>query len=1612
MSEDTVTPSSDTLSTERTLQAVLGSDRDTVVLGAPELGKSTLLDDIAENRDTSVVRTPDVDALPDPGTNGSEVVLDDFYRFFLNYRELDNDTQQRVRERVRGIDDDGPLHLCTTPYRLNWILERYRGEFEDLCGSVDELSAAFLQLDEEDGVDVLLDLCDVQRLTGLVAEARQRINQTEFRFPIDETPVGNLDRHAGDGSAVESGWYRTHVPSICHAAVEYGDIETYFDRRDECVSVFDDEEPGFVRRRLPESVEKQTGWLVSGLGVSGVYDAGTRFANLLGDDVEALLKDGFQTVATGTIALAPLTEPTILSIVGLTGIVGGQLLGDDGDEVNVLSILSEDGFDQSQADLERLERSLGAAPLTIEAIRDHDREVATLRDRIDDLFARVRDLETDAETTSGQVDTLQERVRTNEDDIAHLRERFERVAQWRPPQMTTVEGGVDLYHTLNYVPVRAEYRTETVVRGEDPEMVDPLERLAELVSGDDRDRPVPVVGLYGEGGIGKSRLLLELEREVGRKENAPKVLYVNEPWDGSGPPQLPNPDSDRDVVLCVDDAGRKGLDEYLRLVNPDNRRSITRDRRVQVIISAREAYKDDLNAAINDAVPYEFAIQERERAGTHTQQIPVQMDRQAALTPSLTLRPLPEASEQRAEWTRKLVDQLNRRRQFDYEFSVQEIEEINEEAGGNPFFVQLLVELVADGKNPDLTRALDRFVGQVVDETTDLDAFSNPDAVRVLLEIIAAWQRYEQNDPDQRAALNDVSDVEDEYTRQKTIEALTGPYLRNTIKNESGTDGVYEIRHDVIADYLRFEVVASETGLFRTIARDVVDSIGERLVAGLVVLESSSLRPFYPDADERIHTWVEWTIEAASGRGDQNRLREVTAPLNVAIRESATTGRTQRLDTYLEILSDYADQIPDTYARGLRNAIIHSTDDTETVERLLSRFEANDTPLAGHFDDPDVRSEFVAAVSTVATTRNNLDTVEQLLARLGREETPLANSLDKQKIRRYFASGLLAVIRNTDEADAIEQLLARFEGDNSPLADHLDDPDVRRSFASALGEAVVDIDDLDTIERVLSRLEGDNGLLARYPDDSYIRRRFSIALMNAIIDVRDKDGIEQLLSRFEGEDAPLTEYVDDPENPEIRRDFAGAIRNGAAEIGEPAALEQFLDWFEGDDGLLAAYVDDPEVRSLFAETLFNAVSHNRDIDAIEGFLDRFEEEDAPLAGHLDQPEVRRTFAEALMNAVANVENPDAIKQLLDRFDGDNAPLGEYYDDPEIRLRFANTLFNAVRRGTDFDTIDEYLSWFEGTDAPLSEYLDDPDVRSRYVMSLKFAVLFVNELEVIEEILHRFEGESASLARYTDDPDVRAGYARTVANATFEITDPAAVWRLLGRFENEDARLAAHLADPEVRGEYARALSNAIVDIDDFDTVEQVLGRFEGDDTPLAGSLGDPDIRAEYARVLRNGITVADDIDAIEQLLDRFVGEDALLAGYLDDSDVRVEYARALRNAAVVVDEIGTVDQVLRRFEGEDEPLAEYLDDPDVRIQFGIALLNAIETTTDSSTDCIKYLETLEWLAKEYGPLPRTDRLKGFRGGRSLDSTLEEKDDETRRRLSDAVESLLPSNETL
>lgn len=327
-------------------------------------------------------------------------------------------------------------------------------------------------------------------------------------------------------------------------------------------------------------------------------------------------------------------------------------------------LVGADGTSLPDSDVEVLEESCGFAPLSLRYLREMTGVDGWARFK--EFVERVEELESLFDRRSGQYEAL---VTALKEIKSPVKRHYKTLGEFERSERKKYEGLFPDGTYPEYVSIECtvEHEEDFPMGGDDGDEKtkrDAVETVCENI-----ERGEEIVSIYGDGGIGKSRLLIEVGKKLVEERD---VLFVQEPN------EFETRRFHGDTVILLDDPKDEAASDYLELINPSERNDVGGEHDVQIITAARPIYANRIDQWIRKV-----------RAGGIRK---------------VELQPLDE------ERTGRLLEGAD--------LSKVAVGNIWIAAKGNPMFTRILAEAQKeDGQANELDKVFNNLVESVVDRT-------------------------------------------------------------------------------------------------------------------------------------------------------------------------------------------------------------------------------------------------------------------------------------------------------------------------------------------------------------------------------------------------------------------------------------------------------------------------------------------------------------------------------------------------------------------------------------------------------------------------------------------------------------------------------------------------------------------------------------------------------------------------------------------------------------------------------------------------------------------------------------------------------------------------------
>lgn len=806
------------------------------------------------------------------------------------------------------------------------------------------------------------------------------------------------------------------------------------------------------------------------------------------------------------------------------------------------------------------------------------------------------------EALLGSIEDLRERLASLADDYSEAnvyksRKEFERLSTLFDRQP-------------DYVPVSAERETINIEPENDTVKVDDAkEELLRLL-----DDGIDLISVSGEGGTGKSRLLAAAGKDLENRDNC-DVYYVTSPIEKKALPL------DRDTVLFVDDFGRKDMEYFLRKAVPEERNQSKRDHSVQVVIATRSVYDEKLETIVNGL-------------GT--------IDKR-----TLWLATLDEAN------VAELIEH--------YGLDEDTVDRIVDRSDGNPFFALLLAKLATKRGDDRLTikDALANVIGEMTSSEADLDQVAEIDsanAVERWLEGLALWQYYVEPD-DEALITKHVPEFESPSARRRQLDALTNNgYLDRTNKPKDG-GFEYSHRYDVLADYLRFEVIERDL-YFPYLQGNALSKKAPAIAQGIVDLHASPLSRLYADMNEEIEGLVEWLAE---------EILEADHPLHRVLEAERHLMRVAPEHVPLDELLNRID--PTYQPDALGDAVATFTAATfEHIDKLenISQVDkwlacANRIHDEGGIDNGKY-AQLLAHATVQYGNIKQLQEVEHVVEML-RE---LPESTAPVQIA-FGLSNATTIYGRAKHFSKLEGVLSEIR----KLYNNYPELNIQLPLATGLTNAAAGYGGLGLFEKSESALSELRELHEENPENQ-VRKHLAMALANAVADYGEAkrfEDVEKMLSKFR-------QLHDNYPKATVREEFAIGLYNATRSFGEARNFDDMEAVLTELEELHEEY-QETAIREEFADGLSDAAGHYGEMGRVDDVKEKVMKL-RKLHSEYPEGEIRGKLAEGLLNMLVCYESTSCWAELEDVL-SDLRKLHERYPEAEVRKPLMIGLVKEVGR---------------------------------------------------------------------------------------------------------------------------------------------------------------------------------------------------------------------------------------------------------------------------------------------------------------------------------------------
>lgn len=941
------------------------------------------------------------------------------------------------------------------------------------------------------------------------------------------------------------------------------------------------------------------------------------------------------------------------------------------------------GLESASTDLEELE-SEEHVWLTTET----EDEVV---ERIVDTWSRLAECETDEPIPQDPiretvVDAYRVSIRQFQDEISSTELADKALLESVRDLRRRLESLNPVQSDTNVYKSRAEFERLTTLLDERPEYVPVpaereaidrhLERSKVWVEDSQQellrllDEGVNVITVAGDGGSGKSRLLVEAGKALEeRSEHA--VYYVNTPE----PKPLP---ANQDTVLFVDDAGRHDMEYYIRMAVPEHRIKSKRNFDVQVVAATRSVYDESVSRFVEGVGSFD--------SRTLWLQSPEKRD------------------------IARLLEQ--------YDFDEETITQIVDNSDGNPLFALLLANLADKTGTGQLTlsHALATIIDEIISPEGDLGKVAEVDpkqAVERLLKWIAVHRRYiEPSDSDH--ITEQIPVLSGSIARRQQLDSLANSGYLDKSSTDTGSKSRYTHSYDVLSDYLRLDVI-DDNQFYPYVQPETIQRKAVGIAQGIADLKSSPLANLYSDVQQIIQTIVkdlssdvlaediplQDTIEAerhlmrvAPSEIPTQMLRaEVTdhnnpqqigdavfqfvGELIQQIGGDVSSEEADKWLTYMEKLYNENVISPEEYGKVLSHAIRNygNAGEIAAVEDIAEEIHSLPSSIA-----PAQFAVGLANAANIYARARHFESLETVLSELrdiNREyaeaDTQVALSMGLMNAAAgYGGAGYF------DKMDSIIYETESHYNDNPQT-------EVAKYYAMALANAIADNGDHSRFDALSRRLES---LRELYDQQTLttIRQELAIGLYNAITSHAQNGNFEQV----EELESELEDLYESSGDDAVRNELADALVDVAGYSGTEdveratEAISKLENIHQTDSG--------NHLREDLARGWSNLIEIYRR-EELWGDLDDTLEDLRTL--HSDYPEsaIRNPFARSLMSGVARqarTSNWEMVDQAID----DLQELHTDHPTDPVRVQLASGLLYATEASLMAgrqNAVDEYVT---------------------------------------------------------------------------------------------------------------------------------------------------------------------------------------------------------------------------------------------------------------------------------------------------------------------------------
>jgi hypothetical protein len=1218
----------------RNLDTLVSDGERTISVGAPAIGKSDHLNNLG---DGVVVVRGEADL---PATGDGPLVLDDFYDLFLWYCRKESEERRSLREQVQNrLNGDGEIFVCTTPYRLWWILEHYRDDFEELLGGLTDWTVQPLSVDEQAAREFLQrELDNAEQVT------EDNLRETEWTYDLDEQFKRCLRDDECFGDIFEQRHYTTLNPGVLTGSGPSPDIDALLDTKASTI----------------ETVRVLLGDVAAGgaLDPSGTIDQARTLIGGAREFAGTLIEQGaFDTLKDGVQSVLGEVLPEHPAIVGSTvagavsavsapavaiGCVGYLMYATRKENEQTKeavreefrSIIGSDLLELTPAEREVLEEAYGLEPKTMLYLNRVVSGVTS--ERLDQTVERLNE-------TVEQVDELERTVERHETTI-------ETVINWirmerRGPKVyqTFREFERELYETPDYKPPTYEMRTGVESSGDDGEgeRKNAQEKILNLL---DRDEESITI-VSGESGIGKSRLLAEVGRELRARGNK-EIWYVQNPAEVEEPPLA------EDTVLFLDELGQMRYRENFLELAAKTRRTGGAERQVNVVAAVRPVYEDEIETSV----------------------LPGRVPRY-----NLKLERLDD---------KQTIELLS-----DFDISPETAVGIHETTDGNPFLSRLLA--LAEQGDEDASRSFEEKIREVIERTMLSEAGNLEELIDIedLLIAIAVLGEYSLLNDAQR--VSEFFDIGEMGTQRGILGTLDKKnYLTTTESPLGSTTYTHEI--DIFAEYLRWQVLVGDEDAFvyQRLIEQCISTSPASIAAGLVDLYGSSLDRFEFFDREAVNNRVRHFLsKVATGVVDTDvsidevlRVQIVVGviapdviPHQNVIQRYADSEQGENTAKYLfhlaSLLYTRSSNIAELAGReiGTEDLLVSSPELSESAQMWLNRLgELADNRST----NPEIQLQFAKGLVGAIEVKGGGEAEELKEIRMDLEqlEELAENHPADPEIQLMLAKGLFNTMYYEREAKDLSQMRARLERLYELAKNHLADPEIQLMLAKSLVNAIGGESDMGELKEIRLDVNRLKKLAENYPADPEIQLQFAKGLVDTITNEEEMNKFPQMRARLD----QLEELAENhPADPEIQLQFAKGLVNAINGEGKAGEFPQMRTHPDRLEEIAENHSADPEIQLEFAQGLVNTIYYEGDSKKLNEVRTRLKRLEELAESHSADSEIQLKFAEGLVNAIRGkdkIGESRGIRSDLSRLES----LAESHStDPEVQLLLAKGLFNAI-----------------------------------------------------------------------------------------------------------------------------------------------------------------------------------------------------------------------------------------------------------------------------------------------------------------------------------------------